>query len=68
MEESNNNITEKMISTFNVYCQERYDRDIQALRMARDLPCLNYLTAKFKVIFNVQLLIIPIIIINKGYI
>jgi acetylornithine deacetylase/succinyl-diaminopimelate desuccinylase-like protein len=48
LEESNNNITEKMISTFNVYCQERYDRDIQALRMSRDLPCLNYLTAKFK--------------------
>ena len=48
LEESNNNMTEKMIQTFNTYSQKRMGNDIQAMRMARELPCLNYLTYKFK--------------------
>ena len=48
LEESNNNMTENMIKCFNNYSQQRMGNDIQAMRLARELPCLNYLIARFK--------------------
>lgn len=48
LEESKNNMTEKMITCFNKYSKIRMGKDILGLRLARSLPCLNYLTGKFK--------------------
>jgi hypothetical protein len=48
LEESNNNMTDKMISSFDKYCDERIGEKSLGLRLARSLPCLNYLTARFK--------------------
>lgn len=48
LEESNNNMTDKMISSFDKYCDQRIGEKSLGLRLARSLPCLNYLTAQFK--------------------
>lgn len=48
LEESNNMMTENMISCFNGYCTQLIVSDSLPLRMARSLTCLNYLTATFK--------------------
>lgn len=48
LEENNNNMTDSMISCFNKYCDIRIGENALPLRMARTLPCLNYLNAKFK--------------------
>ena len=48
LEESNNYVTEKMITCFNDYCNQRVGNNAVELRLARPLPCLNYLTGQFK--------------------
>jgi acetylornithine deacetylase/succinyl-diaminopimelate desuccinylase-like protein len=48
LEESNNNLTEEMINSFNGYCDERVSYEAVGLRLDRTLPCLNYLSAQFK--------------------
>ena len=48
LEENNNNMTENMIKCFNKYSDIRIGNESLGLRMARTLPCLNYLNAKLK--------------------
>ena len=48
LEDCNNMMTEKMINCFNGYCEKKIETDSLPLRMARSLPCLNFLTAKLK--------------------
>ena len=48
LEESHNNMTENMIKSFDTFCKNRLRTESVGLRLARSLPCLNYLTANFK--------------------
>ena len=48
LEENNNNMTENMIKCFDKYSDDRIGEKSLGLRMARTLPCLNYLSAKLK--------------------
>jgi len=48
LEDCNNMMTENMITCFNGYCEKKIGNDSVPLRMARSLPCLNYLTAELK--------------------
>lgn len=41
-------IPEKMINSFDGFIQSRTGKKLQALRLCRDLPCLNYLNGMFK--------------------
>ena len=47
-EEKNNNMSEKMINCFSEYCDERVGNQALGLRLARTLPCLNYLCEELK--------------------
>ena len=48
LEDNNNNMSENMIKCFNKYSDIRIGNELLGLRMARTLPCLNYLNAKLK--------------------
>ena len=48
LEESQNNLSEKMISCFSEYCDQRIGYDAVGLRLARSMPFMNYLTAELK--------------------
>ena len=47
-EERNNNMTEKMINCFSEYCDQRIGNPALGLRLARTLPCLDYLCEELK--------------------
>ena len=48
LEENNNNMSEKMVNIFSGFCNQRIGNEALGLRLARSMPCLNYLSAKFK--------------------
>ena len=48
LEDCNNLMTENMITCFNGYCEKKIGTDSVPLRMARSLPCLNFLTVELK--------------------